>query len=379
MDKKIKLLQLEPVSDLGGVTRYIDRLVQYLPQAQFEVHFAAAGNGPAFELLQGHGATCHRIDTHYTFFTIKKRAQALRMLLQAEQYDIVHAHTVRAGLLAVLASQRTKTNVVFTGHGWRFLQLKNHFKRAILFLVEQYIVRHASAVTYLTHSECQQGQRIAPRQHHSVIPISFSLETFQNHATALFRSTYAIAPDAFVIIMVGRITYQKNPELFIDIAEKIIPHISKVQFFWIGDGDKYKAIATLVASKGLSKHITLTKEIPHDMVIAALRESSLLLFTSRFEGLPITLLEAMAARLPVVAAAVSGIPELIKDQENGFLFKKNDAAEAVKKVVNLYTDTQLRDRMASKAYEQVAKEYAPAQKMAHSFAELYKTVYATNH
>lgn len=367
--KKIKVLELEPASDLGGVTQFIARMVQYLPKDIFEIHFAASDNGPAFELFQHYEVTTHVVDTHYGAFPPREKVQALRNLLQKNAVDIVHAHTVRAGLLAVQATRGTSIKVIYTAHGWRYQQLHNPFKRAMMFFVERYIVQHVQAVTYLTKMECQQGQRLALHTQHAVIPLSLNINEYEG--------MHEIS-NQFTVAMIGRLAYQKDPKTFIKTVS-LLKNIPDIHFLWAGEGELRPQVEALINNFELNEKITLLGHITRPEIITLLHKTDALLFTSHFEGLPIVLLEAMAAEVPIVAAAVSGIPEIIINDENGLLFKEGHAQEAAEKIMTLYNDKDKRIMLAQRAKALIEKEYTPVERCAQEFTALYQNIYATNH
>lgn len=365
-NKKINILQLEPVSSSGGVTQFIDRIVRYLPPEVFQVHFAASGIGEAFYLLKEHGVITHTILGDYSLCNFFRAVCDLKNLIEKEDINIVHAHTAKAGLLAVLAAKKTSAKVIFTGHGWRFLQLRNPLKRLILFLFERYIIKNVSAITYLTEKEETIGVALAPTQvHRYVIPFSLDVQKYNKETENNFRKNYSISEDALLVIMVGRITYQKDPKTFAQAASLILKINPNARFFWIGEGDR----------RLLPSFITITGHLSQEKVIEALQGSDILLFTSRFEGLPIVLLEAMAVGIPIVAAKVSGVPEVIFDKVTGELFSKGNAREAVQKIMGLYNNKVKINHYKENAMKRIEKDFSPVEKTAYSFALLYKKIY----
>ncbi|MDD4989682.1 MAG: glycosyltransferase, partial [Candidatus Pacebacteria bacterium] len=158
--KKIKVLEIEPVSDLGGVSQFISRLVEYLPKDDFEMHFGASGNGEIIGILEKKGVICHTVDINYSALHLFSAARSLRKLLVEEHIDIMHAHTAKAGIVAAFATRRIPITFVFSGHGWLFLTIPNPFERFFFYLLERYVVRRAKSVTYLSHIESEQGNRM---------------------------------------------------------------------------------------------------------------------------------------------------------------------------------------------------------------------------
>jgi len=365
-NKKIIVLQIEPVSGLGGVTHFIEHIVRFLPKKLFTIHFAASGKGETFSLLQKQGAVIHTTLVDYSFWNFFSAVVALRRIIKKENIDIIHAHTAKAGLLSVYAARGTTSKIIFTGHGWRFLQLQNLLKRSIIFLLERYITQHVSALTYLTKKEQKIGMSIVPEQlNQYVIPFSIDPGSYQLIPGTSFRKKNFISSEAFVVLMVGRITYQKDPQTFGRVANLILEKIPTARFVWVGEGER----------ESLPSFVTITGHLSREGVAEAMKESNVLLFTSQFEGLPIVLLEAMTIGIPIIAANVSGIPEIIIEGITGELFEKSDAKSAAKKVLALYNDKIKIANYKENAIKRILRDFTPVEKTANSFAILYKKIY----
>lgn len=373
MSSKIKLLEIEPVSDLGGVTYFIFNIISFLPINEFDIHFAASGNGEAFKLFEQKGVITHRVDIDYSVWNFFSRVLSLRSLLEKQKIDIIHAHTAKAGLIAVCARYNLPTKMVFSGHGWRFPTIKNPIKKGILFLMEKCISINANAVTYLSKNEQEQSKKISLNIRGKIIPISLNVERFKRDN--LFRQSikgkYYIPEEAFVVGVVGRVVFQKDPKTFIKAASLISRKIPEAFFVWVGEGDLKNEIIELVTKLNLKDKFIFMEQQPNNKIPEILQIFDVFLFTSLFEGLPICLLEAMAARLSIVASEVGGVPEVIFNKKNGLLFKKSDYVQAAENVIMFYKDKTFMDKYASEAFDFVKNNFSPEDKCSKSFSLLY--------
>jgi glycosyltransferase involved in cell wall biosynthesis len=152
-------------------------------------------------------------------------------------------------------------------------------------------------------------------------------------------------------INVARFTSVKNQSLLIDAFSKVREQIKNVKLILVGDGELRNAVEKKVAQNGLSDVVEFTGNIQN--VAEKLRSADAFVLPSRYEGLPLTILEAMASGLPIIATNVGGVPDIVKD--NGVLFKDNDLDSLVAAMLKLARDLLLREQMGKKSILYVEK------------------------
>jgi len=150
--------------------------------------------------------------------------------------------------------------------------------------------------------------------------------------------------DYTIIGMIANIKMIKNPDLFLRVAFRICETHARSAFLLIGGGNRIEELRSQVHQHGLADRIRLLGKVTD--VHPFLRVLDVLMLTSNSEGKPMSLLEGMSHGLPVVATRVGGIPELVEDGENGFLFQPGDEIAATEAVSRLVLDTELRQRMS---------------------------------
>jgi glycosyltransferase involved in cell wall biosynthesis len=159
-----------------------------------------------------------------------------------------------------------------------------------------------------------------------VVPIGFDLDQFAayDRARSTFRADHHIPADAPLIGIVGRLVPIKNHALFIQAAARVHAARPEVRFVLIGDGERRSTIEALVAELGLADIVTFAGwVVDTPPVYAAL---DVLALSSRNEGVPVSVIEAMAAGVPVVSTQVGGVPDLIARPEFGFTVAPDDPA-----------------------------------------------------
>ena len=175
------------------------------------------------------------------------------------------------------------------------------------------------------------------------------------------------------VLAVNRFDEQKNPELLVDIARRIKASAfrDQINIVVIGEGRKYKWCKNVIEEEGLSDIIELFGSTTDTR--AFMREADIFLSTSRWEGMPIALLEAMSEGLPIVATRVIGNVDVVTDCVEGFLFDPACGDSAVEAIARFLCD-DVRLRCARHGYESVKSKYS-AEVMARKTLAIYRNCY----
>jgi len=148
------------------------------------------------------------------------------------------------------------------------------------------------------------------------------------------------------LVTVGRLTAHKR----VDEIIEVLPALSGVDLLVIGDGPQRTALEAGARALGCERRVVFTGSLPPEEVSARLREADVFVLNSRYEGLPHAVLEAFAAGIPVVATAVGGTPELVRDGESGVLVPPGDAKRLREAIQTLLDDAALRERLGRGGY-----------------------------
>jgi glycosyltransferase involved in cell wall biosynthesis len=247
---------------------------------------------------------------------------AMRKLLKTLKPDVIHAHTARA--LLMLYPAPGGAPVVLTHHNSHLSFNPRMFK---LF--------DRIAKTYVAISK--ETETIFAR--HVRKPIAY----IPNAASKSFaaKSPRSTPSAARQILSVGTISAQKHYDLLIETAAELknrLPASNMPNFLIAGNGVDLEAMRALTREKQVADHVTFLGErsdIP-DLMAA----SDLYLNTSRYEGMPVALLEAMASGLPIVATRVAGNTELVGHEENGLLCPLDEPAALAEAIIRMLSDTE---------------------------------------
>ena len=253
--------------------------------------------------------------------SIKNDFLALRELLnllKKEKFDIIHLHSSKAGFLGRIATRicHQQNRVIYTTHGVSFLRKDISNRKLQLYIFLEKIGNLCDGRTIAcskSEAEFIQSKEIKCSYVNNGIKLkNEEIKTKKKEGKEL------------KIVTVGRITIQKNPKLFNEIAENFIEN-KNIRFIWIGDGELREQLS--------SENIEITGWLSQEEVRQQLKEADIYLSTSSWEGLPLAVLQGMENSLPLVLSNCIGNIDLVKEDYNGFLFEnKGEVIEKIKEL-----------------------------------------------
>ncbi|WP_139491128.1 glycosyltransferase [Brevibacillus dissolubilis] len=241
--------------------------------------------------------------------TIRQLYRYLREL----QPDVIHLHSSKAGFLGRLAAWLLrKPKVYYTPHGYSFLMNSEGFlKRAVYFAAELVLSQVRGGIIACSKSEHRFARMLNPFGENILLENALDLHVPQHQERSPLR-----------IVAVGRLDEQKNPLLFIRIIARLRQFLPEIEAVWIGDGPLRSACEQLDRETGAN--ITFTGWLPHPEVLTHVATAGLFLQTSRWEGLPFSILEAFALGAPIIASDITAHRDLITGQNGLLAHDEND-------------------------------------------------------
>lgn len=173
------------------------------------------------------------------------------------------------------------------------------------------------------------------------------------------------------LIHIGRFSPQKNHEVLIDAFNLVIKERKNIRLTLVGDGELRGSIETKVKALGIDAHIRflgIREDIPN-----LLATSDIFIMSSDWEGLPLTVLEAMSTGLPIISTNVGGVPDICKSGENGFLVDPKKPNLLYEAIIRIADNQKLRYDMGQKSH-QLSKEY-DIKTVQKKYEELYMSCY----
>lgn len=332
--RKPRLLILITLSELGGAQTAVSHLLPGLAE-RFEVTLAAQGLGPLRDAAEAAEVPFvelrhvrRPIDPYHDVLALAELVRLCRKL----RPDIVHAHSSKIGVLGRLAAWLARVPVrVFTVHGWSFAAYGGVAGRLYLW-IERLMRPLSTTVVCVAEATREQGvaARACEPARTVVIHNAVDVESFSPGAETTGTPR---------IVSVGRFAYPKDFATLLDALDLLG---GDYRASLAGEGPTLADIANAAQERDLNGRVELLGASGD--VAEVLGRSDLFVLSSLSEGFPVSILEAMAAGLAVVATDVGGVAEAVVDGETGLLVPASDPAALAKALQKLLADPELRRR-----------------------------------
>lgn len=360
-EKQVGVLLLCTNADRAGAPIHVKELALGLRHYGIDVSLIFGEHGPIEEELRAEGFDTHIVKEMRSSISPVKDLRALKSvhdLMREIDPDLVHCHSSKAGMIGRISAWLYHKPVIFTIHGWGFGPGR---KRSISSFVRvtEWLLKPLTNF-YISVSLVDQHAGISEVG----IPKD-AIVTIRNGVPDLFTEPEP-ASDA-VITMVAR---NDHPKDYPTLASAL-RNVNFTGSFFIGDrtdDPSFKGQCQLLAGHNADKINFLGAR---DDVSDLLRQSQVFVLSSRFEGLPLSIIEAMRQGLPIVASRVGGVPELVADGINGFMFEPGDSAGLAQSLSTILGDENLRLRMGEESRRRFLNEFSK-EKMVEETVKVYK-------
>jgi glycosyltransferase involved in cell wall biosynthesis len=293
--------------------------------------------------------------------------RALVALIRRERPHIVHTHAAKAGALGRVAAAICRVPVVVhTYHGHVLRGYFSPAKERVYRAIERGLARVTDELVAVTPRVRQEllDMRIGRPDAFSVVPLGFDLDQF-DHAAAHrgeLRRELGIGPDAPLVGIVARLVPVKAHEVFFEAARRLHADRPDMRFVIVGDGERRQDLERLVDAIGLR---AVTQFLGWRADLARIyADLDVVALTSRNEGSPVALIEAMACARPVVSTHVGGVPDVVRDGETGWLVPVDDAAALARALADVVARPAEAARVAHTARAHVLATYGSARLVA---------------
>lgn len=333
------LLAFEPVE--GGVPEHVLQLSVGLKSRGWDVEVAGPAASPFMPRFDAAGVTVHRLPlARGSVRGDVAAAREIRRLDRSRPFDIAHAHSSKAGALVRAAIRGGRRRVVYSPHCFAFNRETGVPTRALTWTVEQTLVPRTRAIVAACDWERRQGARVLLGAERRTEVIEYGVERCADvEPDAALRDFASGDPLAGLI---GRLEPQKDPvhlvRAFARAAEQGAP--GKVAI--VGNGALADAVRTEIDRQGLAGRAALFPFQP-GRTAEYLRALDIFVLPSRWEALPISMLEAMACGVPALVTGVGGVPDLLDGKRGGRMVPAQDEeALATELAALLHSETSRR-------------------------------------
>jgi glycosyltransferase involved in cell wall biosynthesis len=283
----------------------------------------------------------------------------LARLIRSTGADLVSAHSTWAGLAGRVAAHRCGVPAIFTAHGWPFAGGVGHARRLAAVPLERMAARRCRRIIVVCDADRHLAlqRKIAPAE--KLVTVRYGVHDAPERADPGASASPVVA-------MVARFEPQKDYAC-------LLRALASVSGSWravlVGDGPTRPAAESLTRDLGLADRVTFLGS--RDDVATVLSSAHLFALATRWEGLPLTILEAMRAGLPVVASNIAGVGEAVADGESGFLVRARDPRELGRRIGQLCRDAALRARMGAAGRRRYEGEFT-FERMLHATGTVYE-------
>ena len=321
----------------GGAQAYVLDMLRALG-GRFDVALGAGEEGHLTEAARRSGVPVHVLDALASsvrpWRDIGAVARVARLVVETGA-DLVSAHSTKAGLVGRSAARRCGVPAVFTAHGWSFAEGVPVFRRHVALALERVAARRCRRIIVVCEADRRLAlrRRVAPAQ--KLVTVRYGVHDVPERATPGVSGPPVVA-------MVARFEPQKD---YACLLRALAEAPGEWRAVLVGDGPTRADAEALARALGVGDRVEFAGS--RDDVAAVLANAHVFALASRWEGLPLTILEAMRAGLPVVATDVAGVGEEVADGETGFLVPPRDPTRFAERLGALLADPALRARMGS--------------------------------
>jgi glycosyltransferase involved in cell wall biosynthesis len=287
----------------------------------------------------------------------------IRNAIRKHGIDLVHTHGYKSNLYGYAAVRPLGLPILATCHNWT----RQSASLRVYAVLDRMVLRRFSQVVAVSEtvrdSLCEAGLQ---KERVATIDNGVDLQRFAS-GSAFFAQEIGKG-SKLVVGMVGRLVPQKGPELLLQAAKELLLRFPETLFVFVGDGPARAALERLASELGIMQRVIFAgqrNDLPS--VYAAM---DIFALPSLNEGMPMTILEALASRKAIVATRVGEVPRLILPGKTGFLIEPGDASGLRDALARLLADEQLRDEFAEAGHALVRQNFS-AQAMSRKYLDLY--------
>ena len=323
--------------DTGGAQQHILSLIRHL---RHRIRFTLGCGESGYLTAQAENMGIETIIVPHlkrpiSPLTDLRCVRALRQILKRENPDLVHLHSSKAGVVGRLAASFLNVKSLFTAHGWAFTEGSGRVRRSYGLVIEWGMARFGDGIIAVSGYDFRLakkfgvlGSDVSGNRRGWLIPNG--ARPVQVAARVRKRGGKPVR-----LLHVGRLERPKNQRLLIEAVSMIERDFSLTI---VGSGRLRPELNESVGRHGLADRVTFVEGSQIDPHFA---DADIFVLSSDYEGLPLVILEAMSAGLPVVATDVGGVREAVSDGISGFLVGRGDAKELSGKLTRLIDDEDL--------------------------------------
>ncbi|MEK4293548.1 glycosyltransferase family 4 protein [Paenibacillus sp. FSL R5-0914] len=344
--------------------------LKYFQDKGYEVHVASNGDTQIAYTNVKHNVPFQRSPYKRENILAYKE---LKKIITNNHFDLIHCHTPMGSVITRLAARKSRqkeTSIFYTAHGFHFFKgapLKNWL---LFYPMEKWLSRYTDCLITINNED----YNIAKKKFRSKVMLingvginldEFSIQTLEGKNRQRIDKGYNL--DDFILIYVGELSYRKHQDLLIRAVNILKNKIPNIKLLLVGTGEKleeYKSLSENLDLKDYVEFLGYRNDINNLMLLSDIAISS-----SRQEGLPVNIMEAISTGLPLLVSNCRGNRDLVINGENGYVFNLKSPDEVALQIIKLHDSQALRKEFYNKNI--LLREQFAIEKIMEDMIDLY--------
>lgn len=355
----MKILYVSTIS--GTINAFLAPHIEMLLDLGHQVDIACKISSPISKTLLDRGCRVFEMEFQRSPFKKDniKAYNALKNLVIDEKYDLVHTHTPVASVITRLVCKNIKgTKVFYTAHGFHFFKGAPLINWLTYYPIEKWLSKYTDCLITINEEDYNTSinKKFKAKEIKLVHGVGVDLSKFEPQTietNVQMRKEYSYNEDDFILFYAAELNGNKHQDLLINIVNNLKNKIPNIKLLLAGRGpleDQYKRQVKELGLKDNIEFLGYRNDIKNLLMLSDIAVAS-----SRREGLPVNVMEAMATRLPLVITDSRGHRDLVKDGENGYLVGLNDLQGFINNIEELYKNKEVRNKLGNKGFKMVQK------------------------
>jgi glycosyltransferase involved in cell wall biosynthesis len=367
---EMRILYAITKSNWGGAQAYTYALARSASEAGAQVSVAlggANGSTPETGLLASRLAVSSipvlplsHIKRDIGLFAELRAFAELVRLLKKEKPTVLHLNSSKMGLLGSLAGRLAGVpRIVFTAHGWPHGEKRSWLWKLCIWIASWLTVILSHVVIVVSEYDLNHSPVIFSKRKIRVIRNGIEAFELLPRAPAraeLIAKSPGLTADSTWLLMNSELHPNKGIDIAIRSLAELVPTFPNLVLVVMSEGQERERLTALAHSLGISSKVFLPGFIPDSRTF--LSAGDIFLMPSRKEGLPLAILEAGIASLPVIASNIGGIPEIIQDSKNGLLIAPNDSSSLAIAITHFLNNPEEAHAVGTELLTTVQKEFS---------------------
>lgn len=337
----------------GGGERHVADLLTLLPARGMDVTLVCPGGNGLPGIARSYGIEVIELDL--AGGVSRRRVRELRGVLEQRGPDLVHAHGSRAAAFVRLADREASRRVLYTLHGIHIDQSGTVARRVLFGTLERRLRARTALFLTVCHSDAAKGARLGVLDSSRTVTVHNGIGPVRQAPQGVFRDELRLGGAAPLALSVGRFHEQKDQQALLRAWKTVVAQLPEARLAVIGDGPMKGVLETEIARLDLSGSASLLA--PRQDLESAYADADLFVLSSRWEGLPYSIIEAMAHGLAVVSTDVDGVPEAVDNGVTGLLVPPSNPTTLADALIDLLRAPDRRSALGQAGRDRVLRDF----------------------